>query len=150
MLAIDTNIIIRYLTRDDPKQAAQARALIDREDVFVCMTVLLEAAWVLQATYEYSRSTSTVLVKIMDDNISLALPPALMAEVEAAAAQEQRETGDLVREAVERYLAQPREPAQTGTKLTAADAAERLLAQRKGNTLPDGVTIRDLMTHGRA
>jgi len=55
MLAIDTNIIVRYLTRDDPKQAAQARALIDREDVFVCMTVLLEAAWVLQATYEYSR-----------------------------------------------------------------------------------------------
>jgi predicted nucleic acid-binding protein len=55
MLAIDTNIIVRYLTGDDPKQAEQARALIDREDVFVCTTVLLEAAWVLQATYEYAR-----------------------------------------------------------------------------------------------
>jgi predicted nucleic-acid-binding protein len=57
MLAIDTNIIVRYLTRDDQKQAGQARALVDREDVFVCTTVLLEAAWVRQATYGYSRSS---------------------------------------------------------------------------------------------
>jgi len=42
MLAVDTNLIVRYLTRDDPEQAARARALINDLDVFVCTTVLLE------------------------------------------------------------------------------------------------------------
>ena len=42
MLAIDTNLIVRYLVGDDPGQAARARRLIDNNDVFVCTTVLLE------------------------------------------------------------------------------------------------------------
>ena len=48
MLAIDTNLIVRYLTGDHPKQSAKAKALIDGNDVFVCTTVLLEADWVLR------------------------------------------------------------------------------------------------------
>ena len=51
MLAIDTNLIVRYLTGDHPRQSARAKALIDGNDVFVCTTVLLEAelgmAWKL-------------------------------------------------------------------------------------------------------
>jgi predicted nucleic-acid-binding protein len=53
MLGIDTNLIIRYLTDDDPRQAAEARRLIDGQDVFVGTTVLLEAAWVLHSIYRY-------------------------------------------------------------------------------------------------
>lgn len=53
MLAIDTNLVIRYLTDDDPRQAAEARRLIDGQDVFVATTVLLEAAWVLRSVYRY-------------------------------------------------------------------------------------------------
>ena len=45
MLAIDTNLIVRYLTGDHPRQSAKAKALIDGNDVFVCTTVLLEAEW---------------------------------------------------------------------------------------------------------
>lgn len=52
MRAIDTNIIVRYLTGDDPKQAEKARALIDGESVFVPRTVLLETEWVLRGVYE--------------------------------------------------------------------------------------------------
>jgi predicted nucleic-acid-binding protein len=48
VLAIDTNVIIRYLTRDDAEQFAKANALIGAEDVFVCTTVLLETEWVLR------------------------------------------------------------------------------------------------------
>ncbi len=51
MLAIDTNLIVRYLTADHPKQSPKARALIDSEDVFVCTTVLLETEWVLRSVY---------------------------------------------------------------------------------------------------
>lgn len=54
MLAIDSNLIIRYLTGDDPEQAAKAQALINGEDVFVCTTVLLETEWVLRSVYGYS------------------------------------------------------------------------------------------------
>jgi predicted nucleic-acid-binding protein len=54
MLAIDTNLIVRYLTDDHPIQAAAARALIDSEAVFVSTTVLLETEWVLRSVYEFS------------------------------------------------------------------------------------------------
>jgi predicted nucleic acid-binding protein len=54
MLAIDTNLIVRYLTGDHPKQSVRARKLIDGEDVFVCTTVLLETEWVLRCVYDYA------------------------------------------------------------------------------------------------
>jgi len=86
---------------------------------------------------------------------ALSLPPALLAEVEAAAEQEYRPASDVVRDAVERYLTQSRRPvlaAQPGqaiVPLTAAETVEWILEQRKGNVLPEGVTIRELMTYGR-
>src|SRR3954451_23354658 len=54
MLAIDTNVIVRYLVADDPAQAARARRLIDGHDVFVCTTVLLQTEWVLRSVYGFS------------------------------------------------------------------------------------------------
>lgn len=52
-LAIDANLIVRYLTGDHPKQSARARALIDGQAVFVAITVMLEAEWVLRSAYGY-------------------------------------------------------------------------------------------------
>ena len=54
MLAIDTNLVVRYLTGDHPGQSAKARALIDGTDVFVGTTVLLEAEWVLRSVYGHA------------------------------------------------------------------------------------------------
>ena len=56
MLAIDTNLVVRYLTVDHPEQSAQARALIDGSDVLVCTTVLLETEWVLRSAYGFGAS----------------------------------------------------------------------------------------------
>jgi predicted nucleic acid-binding protein len=53
MLAVDTNLIVRYLTGDHPAQSAKARAMIDGEDVFVSTTVLLETEWVLRSVYGF-------------------------------------------------------------------------------------------------
>jgi predicted nucleic-acid-binding protein len=55
VLAVDTNVVVRYLTRDDAEQFAKANALIDGEDVYVCTTVLLETEWVLRRGYRFSR-----------------------------------------------------------------------------------------------
>src|SRR6266496_3566397 len=53
MLAVDTNVVVRYLTGDHADQFAKAKALIDGQDVFVCTTVLLETEWVLRGVYGY-------------------------------------------------------------------------------------------------
>lgn len=51
MRAIDTNILVRFLTADDAKQAEAARAVIEGGDVFITTTVVLETEWVLRAGY---------------------------------------------------------------------------------------------------
>jgi predicted nucleic-acid-binding protein len=56
VLAVDTNVIVRYLTRDAAEQFAKASALIRDEDVYVCTTVLLETEWVLRRGYRFSRT----------------------------------------------------------------------------------------------
>ncbi len=53
MLAIDTNVVVRYLTGDHPEQSAKARQIIDGEPVFVATTVLLEVEWVLRSARGY-------------------------------------------------------------------------------------------------
>jgi len=85
----------------------------------------------------------------------LVVPPALLAEIQAAADEAHRPAADVVREALERYLADWRNGVRPAhepvpARRTPAEAAARLRELRKGNVLPDGVTIRDLMTHGRA
>jgi predicted nucleic acid-binding protein len=55
VLAVDTNIIVRYLTADHPEQFAKASALIRDENVYVCTTVLLETEWVLRRGYQFGR-----------------------------------------------------------------------------------------------
>ena len=52
MHGVDTNIIVRYLTGDDPEQAAKVRAVVGHKPVFVPRTVLLEAEWVLRGVYD--------------------------------------------------------------------------------------------------
>src|SRR5687768_230274 len=54
MTAVDTNIVVRYLTGDTPKQADTARALISENDIFLSRTVVLECEWVLRSVYGYS------------------------------------------------------------------------------------------------
>lgn len=56
MRAIDTNVVVRYLTDDEPSQSARARAAIDVGEVFVSTTVLLESEWVLRSTYGFPAS----------------------------------------------------------------------------------------------
>jgi predicted nucleic-acid-binding protein len=55
MVAIDTNVIVRLLTNDDPAQVARARALLERETVWLGLAALLESEWVLRAVYRLDR-----------------------------------------------------------------------------------------------
>jgi predicted nucleic-acid-binding protein len=53
MLAIDTNVVVRYLANDDTEQAARAHRLLARHDVVVPLTVLLESEWVLRTVFGF-------------------------------------------------------------------------------------------------
>ncbi len=51
MNAIDTNILIRYLTQDDIKQGEVAKKQIESGGpVFVTLIVFIEAVWVLKSS----------------------------------------------------------------------------------------------------
>lgn len=54
MRAIDTNVIVRFLTADDDRQAAAARKVLADGDVFIAATVMLETEWVLRAGYAFT------------------------------------------------------------------------------------------------
>ena len=60
MIGLDTNILVRFLTRDDPEQAAQVEVLLasltpDRPG-FIAREVVLELVWVLERAYGLSRA----------------------------------------------------------------------------------------------
>ena len=53
VLAVDTNVVVRFLTGDEPAQAGRARALFEHEAVLLLKTVLLETEWVLRRLYQF-------------------------------------------------------------------------------------------------
>ena len=56
MTAVDTNVLVRLLTGDEPKQAAAARSLFASGPIWVAKTVLLETGWVLRSLYGFEDS----------------------------------------------------------------------------------------------
>ncbi len=80
VLAIDTNIVVRLIATDDPKQAQAVRVLMETETVFVSATVLLEAEWVLRSTYDLDKSS---VVRVLTH--FAALPNVILAEPDRVA-----------------------------------------------------------------
>jgi predicted nucleic-acid-binding protein len=61
MIGIDTNVLVRFLVRDDQRQFEKAQRLIRRESargetVLISLLVLLEAEWVLRSRYALPKS----------------------------------------------------------------------------------------------
>lgn len=59
MIALDTNVLVRFLTQDDDAQFQVAAELIQGCTVddpgYVCREVMIELVWVLERSYKYSR-----------------------------------------------------------------------------------------------
>lgn len=56
MVAVDTNVLVRLLTRDEEEQFQKAAALFIQHDVFIPETVILETEWVLRYAYKFESS----------------------------------------------------------------------------------------------
>ena len=54
MLAVDTNVVVRFLADDDPAQHRRAVALFRAHTVWLSKTVLLESEWVLRSAFGFA------------------------------------------------------------------------------------------------
>lgn len=69
MIGLDTNVLVRYLAQDEPRQAARATRLIEEElsvtePGFISLVVLVEVYWVLKRLY--SASAEELLATVED------------------------------------------------------------------------------------
>ena len=83
MKALDTNVLVRFLVRDDKKQAGIVYRLFKRAEgkndpFFVPLLVVLETIWVLESVYEISRE------EIRTSLQELLLMPILIFEAQSA------------------------------------------------------------------
>lgn len=67
MTGLDTNVLLRYLLRDEPTPAARAAREIERDERFLIGSVVLcELVWVLETGYGFSRiEIAATLEKIL-------------------------------------------------------------------------------------
>lgn len=61
MIGLDTNVILRYLLQDDPKQTRQVNQIVDRQlseqpPGFINLVTVLEVVWVLRSLLKQNPS----------------------------------------------------------------------------------------------
>jgi predicted nucleic-acid-binding protein len=89
MRAVDTNVLVRLVSRDDPRQVAAAEAFVAR-GAWVSHVVLAEAIWVLTSVYELEAPAVATAVDMLLNHRDLTLQDA-----------------DAVTAALEQYRAKP-------------------------------------------
>ncbi|NRB11567.1 MAG: type II toxin-antitoxin system VapC family toxin [Rickettsiaceae bacterium] len=74
MIAIDTNILVRYITNDDIQQSKLATKLLDKyvgqeKSIFINNIVLCELIWVLDRGYKYTKEQIIQTLKLLLSSI---------------------------------------------------------------------------------
>jgi len=69
MIGLDTNVLVRYVVQDDPKQSAKASVLIESLTVaspgFIALVSIVELVWVLQSCYESAKSEIIIVLETL-------------------------------------------------------------------------------------
>jgi len=82
MIGVDTNVLMRYLLRDDEQQSQQAKVILDgftqQQPGFISITTLLEVMWLLRQTYKRSRDDVLQIVH------ALLVSPSIQIQAESA------------------------------------------------------------------
>ncbi len=61
---VDTNILVRYLIKDDPEQTAIAKNILESTICYVPKTVILELVWVMASKKGYALSKEVVIERL--------------------------------------------------------------------------------------
>jgi len=117
MRAVDTNVLVRLVTRDDPRQVAAAEAFVAR-GAWVPHVVLVEAIWVLAAVYALEAPALATAVEMLLNHRDLTV-----------------QDGDVVSAALQQYRRKP--------ALSFSDCLVLEVAKKAGN-LPLGTFDRAL------
>jgi predicted nucleic-acid-binding protein len=72
MRAVDTNVLVRLIARDDPRQAAAAEAFVS-SGAWVSHLALVEATWVLASVYDRTSSQIAAAVDLLLDHDTLTI-----------------------------------------------------------------------------
>ncbi len=75
MRAIDTNVLVRLLTRDDPAQTAAAEQFVEK-GAWVSILALAEALWVLMAVYQCNPAEIATAIDMLLNHKDLVLQDA--------------------------------------------------------------------------
>ncbi|HEY2775078.1 MAG TPA: type II toxin-antitoxin system VapC family toxin [Candidatus Binatia bacterium] len=89
MRAVDSNVLVRLITRDDEKQVASAESFVEK-GAWVSHLVLAETTWVLSAAYELEHADIATAVEMLLSHERLTL-----------------ENADVIVAALERYRNRP-------------------------------------------
>ena len=83
MRAVDTNVLVRLVTRDDARQVGAAEEFVER-GAWVSHLVLAEATWVLTSVYERAPADIATAVDMLlnHEHLTLQDPEAVAAAVE--------------------------------------------------------------------
>ncbi len=79
MRAVDTNVLVRLLTRDDPEQRATAEEFV-QAGAWVSHLVLVETTWVLSSVYDVKADQIAAGVEMLLDHKDLAIQDADVVE----------------------------------------------------------------------
>ena len=72
MIALDTNILLRYILNDNKTLSPLAKSLIDTRDCFVPLLALAEAGYVLQSFFKASRQEMLGFAQVLLETPRLA------------------------------------------------------------------------------
>ena len=72
MRAVDTNVLVRLITRDDARQAATADAFVEK-GAWVSVLALAEATWVLATVYKLNAASLATAVEMLLNHKDLTL-----------------------------------------------------------------------------
>ena len=75
MRALDTNVLVRLLVRDDPRQVKLAEEFVSK-GAWVSHLVLVETLWVLDAVYKRSADQLGHAVEMMQNHVTLTVQDA--------------------------------------------------------------------------
>lgn len=118
MRAVDTNVLVRLITRDDEEQLKSAEQFIAKGGAWVSHLVLAETSWVLGSVYDRSREEIASAVEMLLDHESLTV-------------QDQ----DVVQTAVEKF--------RRNKRVSFSDVLVLEIARKSGH-IPLGTFDRDL------
>ncbi|BDB18478.1 hypothetical protein cym2001_18430 [Pseudomonas sp. CYM-20-01] len=69
MIGLDTNVLVRYVTQDDPVQSAKASELIESLTIaspgFISLVSIVELVWVLQSCYQSAKSDVVIVLETL-------------------------------------------------------------------------------------